>query len=195
MRDRRAHGGTAILACAYAETLPVATETLGAVTLYDVIEHVADVRRTIAEADRVVMPGGHIAISTPNRFSIAAEPHVFLWGVGWLPRPLQEPYVRWRSGRPYRGTRLLSTREMSRELQRHSELEFELRVPLVPEEEIAHFSGRRAALAHLYNRLAGLSISRRVLLRVGPFFQVMAHRLPTRGPRPGTADRNAPAEP
>ena len=54
---------------------------------------------------------------------------MFVWGVGWLPRPWQAPYVRWRSGQDYSGTRLLSTREMARELNRHAELEYCLSVP------------------------------------------------------------------
>jgi 2-polyprenyl-3-methyl-5-hydroxy-6-metoxy-1,4-benzoquinol methylase len=170
-----AHGGTAMLACAYAESLPLASESIGAVTLYDVIEHVDDVGRVLADASRVLRPGGYLAISTPNRFSVAAEPHVFLWGVGWLPRRLQEPYVRLR-GRAYHGTRLLSAREMARLLESHQELDFELRAPPVPEEEIRHFGARRAALARLYNRVAAQPISRKALLGVGPFFQVIARR-------------------
>jgi SAM-dependent methyltransferase len=169
-----AHGGTATLACAYAESLPLTSDSVSAVTMYDLIEHVDDPERVVTEACRVVRPGGYLAISTPNRFSLAAEPHVFLWGVGWLPRRLQEPYVRLR-GRAYRGTRLLSALEMARLLQHH-ELEFELRVPPVPDEEIQHFGARRATLARLYNRVAAQPISRKALLGIGPFFQVMARR-------------------
>jgi len=170
------YGGVARLACAYAEALPLADGCVDAVTMYDSIEHVANVRATIDEARRVLRRGGAMAISTPNRFSLAAEPHVFLWGVGWLPRPWQQAYVRWRSGQDYSGTRLLSTREMARELRRHGELQYHLSVPQVPEEEIAHFSPRRAFLARLYNRIAKRRIARGALLAVGPFFQVVARR-------------------
>lgn len=172
-----AHGGTPRLACAYAEALPVANGSLGAIAMYDSIEHVGSVQQTLAEAARALQPGGYLAISTPNRFSLAAEPHVFLWGVGWLPRSQQVRYVRWRSGQDYRGTELLSTWEMSRQLRRQPELEFEIRVPQVPEEEIAHFSMRRAALARLYNRIARIRGARSALLAVGPFFQVIARRV------------------
>jgi SAM-dependent methyltransferase len=170
------HGGVARLACAYAEALPIADGSLGAVTMYDSIEHVSNVRETIDEARRVLKPGGYMAISTPNRFSLAAEPHVFLWGVGWLPRPLQVPYVHWRNGQDYSGTQLLSTWEMARELRRYPELQYELSVPQVPEEEITHFSARRASLARIYNKVARFRGSRRALLAVGPFFQVIAQR-------------------
>jgi len=172
----QSHGGVARLACAYAEALPMADARVGAVTMYDSIEHVANVSETIDEARRVLRPGGSMAISTPNRFSLAAEPHVFVWGVGWLPRRWQQAYVRWRSGQDYRGTRLLSTWEMARELKRHADLEYQLSVPQVPEEEIAHFSPRRAFLARLYNRVARIGLSRGALLAVGPFFQVVARR-------------------
>jgi 2-polyprenyl-3-methyl-5-hydroxy-6-metoxy-1,4-benzoquinol methylase len=172
------HGGTARLACAYAEALPIANDILGAVTMYDSIEHVATVRHTIDEARRVLKPGGYMAISTPNRFSLAAEPHVLVWGVGWLPRSLQDAYVRWRNGQDYAHTQLLSTWEMSRELQRYADLQFELSVPQVPEEEIVHFSARRAILARLYNKIAKFRGSRFALLAVGPFFQVVVQRVP-----------------
>ena len=68
---------------------------------------------------------------------------------------------------------------MSRELQRHAGLQYQLSVPQVPEEEIAHFSSRRAFLARLYNRIAEFRVSRRALLAVGPFFQVIARRAAT----------------
>jgi 2-polyprenyl-3-methyl-5-hydroxy-6-metoxy-1,4-benzoquinol methylase len=171
-----AHGGIARLACAYAEALPIGSGTLGSVTMFDSIEHVVSVPRTIAEGCRVLKPGGHLAMSTPNRFSLAAEPHVFVWGVGWLPRSLQAPYVRWRSGQDYSGTQLLSTWEMSRQLRQHPDLEFELRVPQIPVEEIEHFSVRKAALARLYNKIATIRAARPALLAVGPFYQVVARR-------------------
>lgn len=171
-----AHGGVARLACAYGESLPIDSDCLGTVVMYDSIEHVSNVRDTVDEARRVLKPGGHMAVSTPNRYSLAAEPHVFVWGVGWLPRSLQVDYVRWRSGQDYHGTVLLSTWEMARELRRHKDLDFELTVPKVPAEEIEHFTPRRMLLARLYNRLAEFRIARSALLAVGPFFQVVARR-------------------
>ena len=83
-----AHGGIARLACAYGESLPIAEGSLGAVVMYDSIEHVSDVVDTLNEARRVLKPGGRMALSTPNRFSLAAEPHVFLWGVGCEAGPI-----------------------------------------------------------------------------------------------------------
>ena len=50
------------------------------------------------------------------------------------------------------------------------------RVPQVPEEELEHFSARRAALARVYNGITKFRGSRWALLAVGPFFQVIAQR-------------------
>ncbi len=171
-----AHGGTARLACAYAESLPLLDGQFTAVTMYDAIEHVDDVTDTISEACRVLRPGGFLGMSTPNRYSLTREPHVLIWGVGWLPRALQQPYVKWRTGKDYEQTCLISTWAMRREMQRHPEVEFEIRIPQVPHEEIAGFTALRARLAELYNRVAGWRLLRPLLLAVGPFYQVTARR-------------------
>ena len=52
--------------CGDAEQLPFADESFDAVTMFDVLEHIPDDRRAMAEAMRVVRPGAPILISTPN---------------------------------------------------------------------------------------------------------------------------------
>ena len=61
------------------------------------------------EVGRVLRSGSGVVLTTPNRFSLTPELHVFVWGVGWLPRRLQAGYVRWRSGKSYDHTRLFSS--------------------------------------------------------------------------------------
>jgi hypothetical protein len=53
-------------------------------------------------------------VNTVNRFSLAREPHVYLWGVGFLPRRWQAPYVRWRRDASFENIGLLSYRELRR---------------------------------------------------------------------------------
>jgi len=79
-RTPRACGGDPLLAAAHAEALPLADGAVSGVISLDVIEHVAEPRRYLREIERVLAPGGNTALSTPNRFSLAAEPHVFVWG-------------------------------------------------------------------------------------------------------------------
>src|SRR5262249_33882669 len=77
--------GRAPLACACAEALPVTDGSLAGVVAGDVFEHVADQAATLAEAFRALRPGGRAFFATPNRYSLGPEPHVQVWGVGFLP--------------------------------------------------------------------------------------------------------------
>src|SRR5262249_37577128 len=70
-----------VLAAALGEALPLPDRSLSAVVALDVIEHVTDAGRCLGEIDRVTVSRGRIALATPNRFSLSAEPHVFVWGV------------------------------------------------------------------------------------------------------------------
>jgi SAM-dependent methyltransferase len=52
--------------CGDATALPFADARFDAVTMFDVIEHVPDDARAMAEALRVLRPGGALLVSTPN---------------------------------------------------------------------------------------------------------------------------------
>src|SRR5205085_2591759 len=49
-----------------AELLPFPSGTFDLVVAFEVLEHVADGRLLVAEARRVLAPGGVFAVSTPN---------------------------------------------------------------------------------------------------------------------------------
>lgn len=164
-------GGTPLLAAANAEHLPLAAQSVDSVVSLDVIEHVADPAPYLREIDRVLAAGGAATITTPNRYSLSAEPHVSLWGVGWLPRPWQKPYVNLR-GRNYDFVRLMSAAELARLLREHTGLAAEIAVPPVPDAHVARFPPAKAALAALYNRLARHRLLHPLFLRVGPFFRI-----------------------
>ena len=148
----------------------------------DVIEHVADQARYLAEIDRIAADGATIALATPNRFSLAAEPHVQVWGVGWVPTRFQARYVRARSGRAYDFVRLLSvpaSRCSCRATRASPVASWCRRYPTTRSRRCTR---RRARLARLYNRLAGSPLLRWPLLGVGPFFRYTgAARTPANG--------------
>ncbi len=84
------------------ETLPFRDASFDVVVLNEVIEHVRDDAATLAEALRVLRPGGHIVIYAPNRL-YPFETHGiylgerFIFGnipfVNWLPDPLRNKLV------------------------------------------------------------------------------------------------------
>jgi SAM-dependent methyltransferase len=170
----REAGGVPVLAAALGEALPFADGSVGGVVSLDVIEHVDDQPDYLREIGRVLMPGGVAAIATPNRYSLSAEPHVSIWGVGWLPRKWQEPYVRWRGGKSYAHCRLLSLIELRRLVRNSAGLAPRVLLGEVSGEEIARFRTPKAWLAKVYNGLLRIPPARLAMISVCPFFRVLA---------------------
>ena len=101
-------GVAARLVCANAEHLPFPDKSFRVVAAVDLMEHVAEPAQVFGECRRVIAPRGMAYVAGNNRYSPVAEPHVRLWGVGWLPRALQGGYVRSLRGRAYDRVCLLS---------------------------------------------------------------------------------------
>jgi SAM-dependent methyltransferase/uncharacterized protein YbaR (Trm112 family) len=171
-----AHGGRATLCAALCEALPIPDGTAPAIASLDVIEHCADQRRHLREIDRIAAPSAPFALATPNRFSVAAEPHVGVWGVGWLPARWQQRYVHMRSGKPYEFVRLLSVPGLKRLMKRETHFDGRFIVPPIAEEEIELFAERRAKLARAYNRVAEKRVLRWPLYAIAPFFRFVGVR-------------------
>ncbi len=94
------------LQVAPSEHLPFPDGAFDVVFLHEVIEHVDDDRRTLAEAARVLVPGGHVVIFAPNRLFPFETHGAFFFGryrfgniplINYLPDPLRHrlaPHVR-----------------------------------------------------------------------------------------------------
>ena len=101
-------GVEAELVAADGALLPFRHGSFSTVTSIEVLEHAADQRGLLHGCLGAVAPGGRAYAVTANRFSLAPEPTVGLWGVGWLPRGLAVPYVERRRNTRYRHFRPLS---------------------------------------------------------------------------------------
>jgi len=87
------------------ETLPFDDNSIDGVLLNEVLEHVGDQQATLAEVARVLRPGGHLALFSPNRW-FPFEGHGARWSdtrTLW-PRPV--PLMPWL---PARLTRRFAT--------------------------------------------------------------------------------------
>jgi SAM-dependent methyltransferase/uncharacterized protein YbaR (Trm112 family) len=109
-------GYDAPLVCCNAEHLPFEARAFARVVSLGTLEHCLDADRALDESARVLAPGGALHLRTVNRYSLLAEPHVGVWGVGFVPRRWADSYVRWRSGQRYEHHRPLSPREVRRGL-------------------------------------------------------------------------------
>lgn len=96
---------TILWLCCFGERLPFPPEQFTLITAVQVVEHVTSQPAFVRELRRVLGAGGYLYLAAPNRFSLTKEPHVSVWGVGYLPRAWQDRFVRWRAGVPYTGKR------------------------------------------------------------------------------------------
>ena len=96
------HAAPLQLAQAVSECNPFPDNTFDMVLLHEVIEHVQDDRQTVAEAVRIVRPGGRVIIFAPNR-GWPFETHGIFWRgqyhfgniplIPYLPDPVRNTYA------------------------------------------------------------------------------------------------------
>src|SRR5215212_8212811 len=91
LRGRR-YGLHLPLTVSAGERLPFPAQTFDGIICLDVLEHVQEPARVLAEMRRVLRPGGVVLTTVPNRFAFR-DPHYHLPGINWLPRPLAERLI------------------------------------------------------------------------------------------------------
>lgn len=168
------------LVCACAEFLPFADDDFGLVVADDVLDHTRDPERFIAESVRVMQARtGLFFLSTPNRFSLAPDPHVWVWGVGYIPAPLRDRYVRWRKGVSFGPIRPVSYPRLRRLLAQDG---VSSRISVPPLRQTSHraLPPWQVTLLRLYNALTRTPGIRNVLLLVGPMLHAVARKVPLR---------------
>lgn len=167
----REAGGDPELAAGLAEALPLGSDTLGGLVSLDVIEHVGDQLEFIQEIQRVVRPDGRFVLAAPNRFSLSPEPHVGVWGVGYLPVSLQAKWVKLVSGSTYEFTRLLSVRELKGLAKKGGVENIDIQFPPISDEELAIFSPMKRRLGGLYNGLLKYSVTKLLIPYFGAYYR------------------------
>jgi SAM-dependent methyltransferase len=184
--------GAIPLACACAERLPIGPDQFGGIVAGDVFEHVADQAETLVEAHRVLQPGGRMFLASPNRFSLAPEPHVGVWGVGFLPRRWMSPYVRLMRKGDFRAIRTLGIAEWERMLSASPFATARIEVPPLPSEDLAHFGSLKRFIARSYNQAVATGRGQRLARGVGPLFHVTVAKSP-RATSPAIRPRSRPS--
>jgi ubiquinone/menaquinone biosynthesis C-methylase UbiE len=164
------------IVCANAEHLPFEDGHFDTVSSVALLEHVPDARAVLAECARVAASGGRVFVSTTNRFSLAPEPHVRIWGVGFLPRAWMPAYVKWRRGLAYEKKHLLSAWELVRGLEGAGLARVRLEPPVVTPVDIALMDGAERCGAQVWALVRGIPMVGRVLMRFFPVLQAVGHR-------------------
>lgn len=169
-------GLTARLACACAQHLPFRDASFDLAVAGNVIEHTSDQTGLVAESHRALRPGGAFFAVTCNRLSLGPEPHVSVWGVGFLPRRFMSSYVRWVRGSPYQHLRLVSSFELWRLLKRTPFRNGRLGLAALGAEEREGLPIHERLLLGAFERVRSWRILRPLLLVFGPLLQLVCVR-------------------
>lgn len=166
-----------LVACT-ADRLPFEPSTFDLVVAADVIEHVPDAPAMVSAAYRVLRPGGTLWLSTPNRFSLTPEPHVRLWGVGFLPRGAAIRYVRRFRHIDYRDVRTLSLPGLRKALRSVGAGDVDVQAPRIPSPVRAGYRRSSRALIDVYDVARRLPVAARVVRAVSPLFHAVLRKPP-----------------
>ena len=109
---------------------------------------------------------------TINRFAMGPEPHVGVWGVGYLPRNLANAYVKLVKGIPYEHIYLESFGSLQRSIHAIGDVNFETRIPRVTEADYAHHPVWKQQLFKVYSGLMQMPALGAIMARLGPYVDV-----------------------
>ena len=156
--------------CCNAEYLPFADKRFARVVSVGTIEHCIDATRALNESRRVLVAGGDARVRTVNRYTIMPEPHVGVWGVGYVPRRMADRYVQWRSGQRYEHHRPLSSRELRSRLRSAGFRDVRVdAAPMLPSEQARLGSLGWASAS--YNRARTAPLARNALRVIAPLLE------------------------
>jgi ubiquinone/menaquinone biosynthesis C-methylase UbiE/uncharacterized protein YbaR (Trm112 family) len=166
-------GVDAPLVCCNAEHLPFPDRTFVRVVSHGTIEHCLDADALVSEARRVLAARGVLRLRTVNRYSPLPEPHVGIWGVGYVPRRWADAYVRWRGGQGYAHHRPLSPRELRQGLEAAGFQRVHV-APAVMLSADRERAGRMGAIAPAYDLLRRTPPLSRLMSWVAPLIEASA---------------------
>ena len=154
------------LICCCGDYLPFPDGLFDTVSAVSLLEHVNDAGAVVRECARVTSSGGRTFFLTTNRFSVAPEPHVRLWGVGFLPRRWMPAYVQWRRGIPYEHKHLLSIFELRRFLKAAGLDSAKFSLPVIAKVDLEHAGALERTGARIFRVLGRVPLVRSLLLAV-----------------------------
>lgn len=174
-------GIEAQLVCADLENPPFAPGTFDAITAIDIVEHVRDVATALESIGTLLKPYGQTWVTASNARTLGPHPTTRIWGVGWLPPALRTWLVRKLRGvDALRFTHLLTARQLAR-LATQSGLRVRSAGPRRIDVPDSNYPRRERWLMRLYAALVRLTITRRLLLAIGPSFELVLYRDPAHG--------------
>jgi SAM-dependent methyltransferase len=176
-RRRLADHGLAVpLVAASADRLPWPDGSFETVVADSVLEHLDEPARAVREWTRVLRPGGRLLVWSPNRYTLTTDPHLCLWGLGWLPRRWLPGYLRLRGCRAW-PPRTLSALEARRIAESAGLGDVEVEPPTIPASWARSRPRRERAAIRVYTAARRLPGGCGFLRAVGPLWELRATRI------------------
>jgi SAM-dependent methyltransferase len=175
-RRRLADLGLSVpLLAASADRLPWPDGHFDTIVADSVLEHLDDPAGALREWSRVLRPGGHLLVWSPNRYTLTTDPHLGLWGLGWLPRPWLSTYLRLR-GRTAWPPRTLSACEALTVAAAAGLDAVEVDAPGIPDGWARTRPWSQRSAIRAYTAARRLPGARGLLRAVGPLWELRATR-------------------
>jgi len=159
------------LVCCCAEYLPFPDEYFDLIFSTSTLELTKDPDKVISECSRVLSGNGTVYLKTTNRYSLARDPYSYLWGVGYLPRPWQVRYVRWRRNASYENIRPVSLSGLKRLVSKHFS-GAKIALADIDDESLSYFPRKVRSQVGLYRYLKRIPLLKQLLLWVTPQWNV-----------------------
>lgn len=163
------------LLCACAEALPFPDGSFQRVVSESSLEHMKDRRQVMKECRRVLAPGGHFCVSTPNRWSWGPDPQVGVPAGGYWPRSIYNGYVKWQGGIPPQRD-LLSNRTLDLLLQEGGFTDIHIFLPDIAEQQKEQFGIVFQWVIDLYDLVKRAPVLSHILFVIGPLLQAVARK-------------------
>lgn len=164
------------LICADLAHPPFLPETFDAVVAVDLVEHVPDVEQLLQSLGGLAKRSAFLWITAANGRTLGPHPSTRIWAIGWLPLTLRKwVLLKLRGIDSLRYTHLLSLAQLQRSAVRAGWVVSASRPRRIgfPDRQYPLFE---RALMLLYRQLSELPLLARLLLKIGPSFELVLRK-------------------
>jgi SAM-dependent methyltransferase len=173
----RENSATATLVCADAESMPFPRQSFAKAVTVDLLEHVYDVDNTIHEIARILKPNGVLWLSAVNRYCLGPHPLTGIWAIGYLPAGPRSWVLKKLKGIDLlRFANMVSVGDVCRPLRRQGFVALQTRPKRVEGIDVHPYSTLERALIELYRSALRFPLFRRILLWIGPAFEIVCRK-------------------
>ncbi len=172
-------GITATLVCADIEAPPFPDEYFSKITGTDLLENVYSVDKTLVVLGQLLKTDGKLWLAGSNKFCLGPHPSTRLWAIGYFPGKLRSRLVKSLRGvDSLRFINLISPGRIIRYARQIGLYAHSLSPRMVALDDEGHYPAVDRLLIKTYISVARLPLLSKLLIRVGPAFEMTLRKSP-----------------